>query len=250
MDIKNTNSSELSNPFLNSISSDSSSSLATSSESSGFFSGLQNISIYTWLIIILLLSFLGFNIFAYLAKGTQEVADVSKPFVENISYLFANISSLIVGSVASITRNVLNITTDILDTGLSKVEERADKVQESTSNKISNSQNANANKPNINKPNTDMNKNKDDDVEKQMDNNSLNKALNTSKAKENSATNNDYSADESTSTIQSGGSKSGWCYIGEDRGFRSCVEVGQNDQCMSGDIFSSKEICVNPNLRP
>ena len=44
------------NPFLNSISSDSSSSLATSSESSGFFSGLQNISIYTWLIIILLLS--------------------------------------------------------------------------------------------------------------------------------------------------------------------------------------------------
>lgn len=249
MDIKNTNSSEVSNPFLNSISSNSSSSLATSNESSGFFSGLQNISIYTWLIIILLLSFLGFNIFAFLAKGTQEVSDVSKPFVENISYLFANISSIIVGSVASITRNVLNITTDVLDTGLSKVEERADKVQESTSKNISKSQ-TDMNKQNTNTNNTNTNKKDDDYLEKQMDNNSLNKALNTSKAKENSQNNNDYSADESTSTIQSGGSKSGWCYIGEDRGFRSCVEVGQNDQCMSGDIFSSKEICVNPNLRP
>ena len=43
--------------------------------------------------------------------------------------------------------------------------------------------------------------------------------------------------------------KSGYCYIGEDRGFRSCIKVGEGDKCMSGDIFPSKEICINPNLR-
>jgi len=43
--------------------------------------------------------------------------------------------------------------------------------------------------------------------------------------------------------------KSGYCYIGEDRGFRSCVKVGNNDKCMSGDIFPTEEICINPNLR-
>jgi hypothetical protein len=60
-----------------------------------------------------------------------------------------------------------------------------------------------------------------------------------------------YQADDSYSSIQSSktAGKSGWCYIGEDRGFRSCIQVGENDQCMSGDIFPSQDICVNPNLR-
>jgi hypothetical protein len=44
-------------------------------------------------------------------------------------------------------------------------------------------------------------------------------------------------------------SKQGYCYIGEDRGFRSCIEVGEGDVCMSGDIFPTKDICINPNLR-
>jgi len=61
-----------------------------------------------------------------------------------------------------------------------------------------------------------------------------------------------YEADDSYSVIQSSKStgKSGWCYVGEDRGFRTCVEVGENDRCMSGDIFPTKDVCVNPNLRP
>jgi hypothetical protein len=60
-----------------------------------------------------------------------------------------------------------------------------------------------------------------------------------------------YSADDSYSSIQKSksSSKSGWCYIGEDRGFRSCINVGENDTCMSGDIFPTSDICVNPNLR-
>ena len=60
-----------------------------------------------------------------------------------------------------------------------------------------------------------------------------------------------YSADDSYSSIQKSksSSKSGWCYIGEDRGFRSCINVGENDTCMSGDIFPTSDICVNPKLR-
>jgi hypothetical protein len=56
--------------------------------------------------------------------------------------------------------------------------------------------------------------------------------------------------DDATSVTQSAGrSRSGYCYIGEDRGFRSCIKVGENDQCMSGDIFPTMDICINPNLR-
>jgi hypothetical protein len=43
--------------------------------------------------------------------------------------------------------------------------------------------------------------------------------------------------------------KSGYCYVGEDRGFRSCVRVKSGDKCMSGDIFPTQAVCINPNLR-
>ena len=57
-------------------------------------------------------------------------------------------------------------------------------------------------------------------------------------------------ADDSTSVTQKHQTgKGGYCYIGEDRGFRSCVKVEATDKCMSGEVFSRHDICVNPSLR-
>jgi hypothetical protein len=56
-------------------------------------------------------------------------------------------------------------------------------------------------------------------------------------------------ADDATSSTQIPRSKSGYCYIGEDRGFRSCIKVSQDMKCMSGDIFPTMDVCVNPRLR-
>ena len=59
-----------------------------------------------------------------------------------------------------------------------------------------------------------------------------------------------FVADDAGSMIQNGVvSNQGWCYVGEDRGYRSCVEVGRGHECMSGDVFPTKDICINPNLR-
>lgn len=43
--------------------------------------------------------------------------------------------------------------------------------------------------------------------------------------------------------------KPGYCYIGEDRGFRSCVRVRDGDKCMSGEIFENQAQCIDPNMR-
>jgi hypothetical protein len=43
--------------------------------------------------------------------------------------------------------------------------------------------------------------------------------------------------------------KGGYCYIGTDRTFRSCVKVDAGDTCMSNKVFPTKDICINPNLR-
>lgn len=44
-------------------------------------------------------------------------------------------------------------------------------------------------------------------------------------------------------------SKAGYCYVGEDRGYRSCVKVEPGDECMSGQIFTRQDVCVNPKIR-
>lgn len=55
-------------------------------------------------------------------------------------------------------------------------------------------------------------------------------------------------ADDALSSIQGGG-KAGWCYVGMQNGYRSCASVEASDQCMSGEIFPTQDVCVNPSLR-
>jgi hypothetical protein len=53
--------------------------------------------------------------------------------------------------------------------------------------------------------------------------------------------------DAAESRIQSG--KSGWCFIGAEGLSRTCAEIGVNDMCMSGEIYPTKDVCINPKLR-
>lgn len=57
--------------------------------------------------------------------------------------------------------------------------------------------------------------------------------------------------DKASSNTQSSkiANKPGYCYIGEDRGFRSCVRIRDGDKCMSGEIFENQAQCIDPNMR-
>lgn len=197
----------------------------SSDSGTGFFEGLQNMSAMTWILIILVLAFLGFNIFVYLAKGTEQLNTVFTPIINMFSGIFGTTVGQVVDVSAEGAKTVVNTGAGVVDAGLSG-------VQQITPNNATSSVSS-----------VPVTKNQPD----LMSNNSLNKALNTSQSSQN--TNNEYQADEASSSIQSGPPKSGWCYIGEDRGFRTCAEVGPNDKCISGDIFPSQDLCVNPNLR-
>ena len=199
--------------------------VSSSSSGTGYFDWVQNISATTWLLIILILAFLGFNIFVYLAKGTEQLNTIFSPIINLFSGIFGDTVGQVVDVTAEGTKKIVNATAGAIDTGLTE-------VQQITPNKASSSVSS-----------VPVTKNQPD----LMSNNSLNKALNTSQSSQSPS--NDYQADEASSSIQSGPPKSGWCYIGEDRGFRTCAEVGPNDKCMSGDIFPSQDLCVNPNLR-
>jgi hypothetical protein len=44
--------------------------------------------------------------------------------------------------------------------------------------------------------------------------------------------------------------KNGFCYIGYDKNQRECTNVYEGDICMSGQIFPTMAVCLNPHLRP
>lgn len=56
---------------------------------------------------------------------------------------------------------------------------------------------------------------------------------------------------EPVDTLDNSDSKksAGYCYIGEDRGFRSCIYVNEYNKCLSGQVFPNEALCLNPNLR-
>jgi hypothetical protein len=197
-------------------------STALSGDDSGFFESLTNINMTTWIIIILILAFLGFNIFVYLAKGTEDIASFFGPLTQKLFGTTTSVAGQTVDVAAEGAKAVVSGTAGAVNTGLTA-------VQDITPNNATSSIKS---QPVQGQPTT------------RPSDSGLNKALNNSQEQ-----NMDYQAVEASSSVHSGGGKSGWCFVGEDRGFRSCALVNEDDKCMSGDIFPSQELCINPNLR-
>ena len=217
---------------------------APSAKSAGFFS---SITWQTWIIIILVLMLLGINVFAYLAKGSEEVAtfieQVFGPILRFFGYTTLTTTKQTIETTATGTKAGVDIVagaaTDTIDT-IQQASQQNPVATSGTSMGVSSDipqgQMASSSLPVQNKiqqagANID-----------QWQRDSLAKALDNAKQTE------AVMPDDSRSTIQTTG-KSGWCYIGEEQGIRTCSEIGVNDVCMSGDVFPTQEVCMNPNLR-
>lgn len=153
-----------------------------------------------YLLIIIILAILGLNVFYYLAKTTDIIADTSKIAAGTaVSTAKQTIdvaktgASTTVDIAAGTTKSALNVTGGVLSSSLKGLENALDIKVETSNNNIPN-------------------------------------------------------ADDSNSDVQEP-KKSGYCYVGTDSGYRSCLYVGKRDTCMSGEVYPSMDICINPNLR-
>ncbi len=203
-------------------------SLETTNSNSGTFSW------QTWLIIILILALLGINVFAYLAKGTEETASLFQkifgPILAYLGYSTLETTRQTVENTAEGTKAGVDIvadtTTNVIDT-----------IEDTTLSKnVPQGKMAKSSLPvqqKIQHAGADIDKWQQDSLAKSL---------------EHAKQNYDVMPNESKSSVQTTG-QSGWCYIGEEQGIRTCAEVGLNDVCMSGDVFPNQAICMNPNLR-
>jgi hypothetical protein len=195
---------------------------SSSSNTSGFFSfnGKTNYTKIGLTIIILL--FLGVNIFSYLGDFLQKLKETSGPFLKNIleslGYIVTETTKDVTSTAAVGAKLGVDVAAGTIESGLDVIQGQLD-IEQSDKTPSPKQQQASIST-------------------------SLTSALADAEDKS------EPIPDDATSSTQRNGSnKSGYCYIGEDRGFRSCIYVKENETCMSGDIFPSNDLCVNPSLR-
>ena len=226
---------------------------SSSSISSNTNPNINNKSIWsnwiTWILIFFVLAIFGFNIFNYIAKGTDIIADLSQKIVGVFQSFINWINSLLGNNLSDTAKQTVNISATGAKAGIDAAANTTTGLIDSSSNLTNANTNANTNTNTNTIPSKSYSSNPGQPLQTKdtgsLAENTLNKALNQATIE------NTVQADDSFSSIQSSktSGKSGWCFIGEDRGIRSCMQVGANDVCMSGDIFPTSEVCINPNLR-
>ena len=188
--------------------------------------GFLGISYVMWLFIILFLAFIGFNIFSYLSTGTEQVTSIFAPLFEKLFGMTVSTATETVDVAAEGGKAVVSGTATTVNSGLTAVQEVTPMPKKSYSSVSS----------------TPV----EDGDHDTTYTNSVNQTLNESSKPQNTDMG-DYVPHEASSSVHA--KESGWCFIGRDKGVRTCSKVSTNDICMSGDIFPSHEICVNPTLR-
>jgi len=87
-----------------------------------------------------------------------------------------------------------------------------------------------------------------DTLKKKNKNNIDKKNITTDKKKKNKEPKPSYQQVDSQKRKSAGG-QNGYCYVGEEGNVRSCIDIKSSDTCMSGDIFPTMDVCINPTLR-
>lgn len=174
---------------------------------------LSNFGWKMWILIIIILTFLGVNVFLYLAQGSEFLANLITPLLGTT----LGIAGETVDVAAEGGKTAVDIVGSAAKLGLletQSVAKKAKNYNELTSAKL------NFGIPEV------------------PDSNTLNRSINTKRKEE-----------KYIGTYDGVKSSDKWCYVGEYNGIRNCRQLEKGDVCMSGNIFPSRDICINPNLR-
>ena len=208
---------------------------------SGFLSSMGDLfknAYFKVVMLILILAFLGFNLFKYLADATDSTTDLLGDPLKQIAAIFGY-------TVGETTKNIVDTSAEGtklgVDVAAGATEDAIDLGQRALGgSSISKSDSNDKSSSSSKKSSSSSKKSEPDD---------LDKAINISSSSKKKSTSIPEPDDATSRTQSSKASKSGYCYIGEDRGFRSCIKVNDPNRCMSGEIFPTRDICINPTLR-
>lgn len=190
------------------------------SESSESIFNSKNFLIF-FLLFILSLSLLGINFFDFIGTIFDKVMEVLKPVLSQSVSIFNSSAGTLINTSADAIQDVTQITGDVAAGSLHSVGNLL----------IKSSNDINQNMPRIGGPL---------DISPHLD-----AAVNTSPAPKTE----EPKPNATTSPIQTTtANKGSWCLVGDFKEQRGCVEMREHDKCMSGQVYPSQSVCLNPNL--
>ena len=202
---------------------------------SGFF--MNNwMSMLFWSGIVILVAFLGFNVFEYIGDMVDFFKRLSSPILELGSETVKQTADV----TATGTKGLIDASSktaiggiDLLQDKLKHSSNDIDNYDKESEESEESDDDEERNDGNIVKSNNkDVNTRENDKIDKNM----------------NSSKEYDPLPIETTENTSTKG-MTGYCYIGTEKGIRTCARVGRDNVCMSGDIFPTREVCMNPKLR-
>jgi hypothetical protein len=181
----------------------------SSPTSSPISDGLKNVLIMI-LLVILVLSLLGINVFTIFGNALQKLIDIFNPIVSKVLKDLGYASGNVISSTSDIVADTSKTGIDILNGTVHSV---GDLLLKASGQGAGASLDSQINQPPIIAPKPP-------------------------------------SPNESSSPIQSTPSvnKNQWCLVGEYNGVRGCISVSDQDKCLSGQVFPTQQMCLNPNL--
>ena len=192
--------------------------------SPGFFSYFIR-----FILVAALLAFAGFNIFTQMGIATDDAVKFAEPIIRPLANLLEMITKQTVTSTAEGTKTGIDIVSGATKSGVNVIEDQITGSGSVSGEPIQPSGNGDTKQERARATALTM--------KTGMDAAAAAAAL--------------PEPDDAGSITQKGkvSGKAGFCLVGEDRGIRSCMKVGEGDTCMSGNIFPSKDVCINPSLR-
>ncbi len=175
--------------------------------------GISNKVIIVVLSVLLILTFLGINLLTMFGNVIETVTSILGPFVSQVLSIFGYTTGSVLNKTADVVGDVAKTGLDVAEGSLQSV----GTILKDASRK-----------------------HVDPSAASQLDN-----VLNVSSSGSMAG---DPAPSSSESPIQKPitAGKTGWCLVGEYEGKRGCVEVSEQDKCMSGQIFGTQNACLNP----
>lgn len=195
---------------------------ATSSNDASFSN--KNIIIII-LVALLVFSFLGINLLTTSGNIIQTITNIFGPLVVQILSIFGYTAGTIIDKTADLGTDVAKTGIDIVDGTLRSVGGLL---------KTASQQNV------------------DDKAKRQLDQTINNGQLSTQLENKTDQDKKPEHAepDKTSSPIQNpiASNKISWCLVGEYQGKRGCIEITDEDKCLSGQVFPQQKMCLNPTL--
>jgi hypothetical protein len=184
------------------------------------------------LVFLLIFSFLGINILTILGNFIQTIMTIFGPLITQILSVFGYTTGVIINKSADLASDVTKSGIDIADGTLQSVGDLLIKASEGNVNTQSKQQLQTALSSSIISQNTQQS------------------APLLQPKQSVSQLNGQPQPDNTTNPIQKAISsgKTNWCLVGEYQGRRGCIQVSEQDRCLSGQIFPNQQMCMNPAM--